>query len=74
MVVQSSAKSEHIVVAGATNQAIMSDLEKNLIEFIVINNDDISTIIMVHMKVQFHSIQASRKGWIVTLVHCSLDQ
>ena len=51
VVVQSSAKSEHIVVAGATNQAIMSDLEKNLIEFIVINNDDISTIIMVHKKV-----------------------
>lgn len=56
MVVQSSVKAQHILVAGAIYQVlwlrkILSDLEKNLIESIVIKNDNISTIIMVHKKV-----------------------
>ena len=56
VVVQSSGKAQHILVAGATYQVlwlrkILSDLEKNLIEPIVIKNDNISTIIMIHKKV-----------------------
>ena len=56
MVVQSSVKAQHIPVAGATYQVlwlrkILSDLEKNLIESIVIKNDNISTIIKVQKNV-----------------------
>ena len=56
VVVQSSGKAQHILIAGATYQVlwlrkILSDLEKNLIESIVIKNDNISTVIMVHKKV-----------------------
>ena len=56
MVVQSSVKAQHIPAASATYQVlwlrkILSDLEKHLIESIVIKNDNISTIIMIHKKV-----------------------